>query len=153
MAQQDILGYRRDVRPNGQIFSSEFATITMGGRVSLVQQVQATYGQTVTPKFEVGSPTLYWLTGQPMGQVQIGRLVGRGGFLNSFGGVENSCGTLLSVKLGLDGTGGCSAAQGGGGSGLSFDGGVVENLTVSFQAGDLEVNEGAVIRVASMRRG
>lgn len=152
MAQPDILGYRRDVKPNGQIYSSEFATITLGGKVSLVQSVQATYGQTVVPKFEVGSPTLYWLTGQPMGSVNIGRLVGRGGFLSSFGAVENSCGTLISVKLGLDGTGGCSAAQESG-SGLSFDGGVVASLSVSFAAGALEVNEGAVIQVASMRRG
>lgn len=153
MAQKDILGYSRDIRPNGQIFSSEFATISMGGRMALVQGVQASYGQTVTPKFEVGSPTLYWLTGQPMGQVQIGRLVGRGGFFDSFGTVEDSCGSLIGLKIGLDGTGGCTAAQGGGGSGLSFDGGVVANLTASFNAGDLQVQEGATIQVASMRRG
>lgn len=152
MSQTDILGYKRDVRPNGQLFSSEFATISMGGRMALVQNVQASYGQTVTPMFEVGSPTLYWLTGQPMGQVQVGRLVGRGGFFDSFGSVEDSCGRLLGLKIGLDGTGGCSAAQAGG-SGLSFDGGVVENLTASFSAGELQVQEGATIRVASMRRG
>ena len=152
MAQQDILGYRRDVKPNGQIYSSEFATISMGGRMSLVQSVQATYGQTITPKFEVGSPTLYWLTGQPMGQVEIGRLVGQGGFMSAFGSIENSCGTLLGLKIGLDGTGGCTAAQSGG-AGLSFDGGVVASLTFSFSAGALEVTEGASIQVASMRKG
>lgn len=153
MSQTDILGYSRDVRPNGQIFSSEFATISMGGRMALVQGVEASYGQTVTPMFEVGSPTLYWLTGQPMGQVQIGRLVGKGGFFSAFGQIENSCASLLGLRIGLDGTGGCTAAQASSGSGLSFDGGVVANLTASFNAGDLQVQEGATIQVASMRRG
>jgi hypothetical protein len=153
MSQTDILGYKRDVKPNGQIFSSEFATISMGGRMSLVQQVQASYGQTVVPKFEVGSPTLYWLAGQPMGQVQIGRLVGRGGFFDSFGDLENSCGRLLGLRIGLDGTGGCTSVQQATGGGISFDGGMVANITASFGAGDLEVQEGATIQVASMRRG
>jgi len=153
MAQTDILGYKRDVHPNGQIFSSEFATISLGSKMALVQNVTASYGQTVQPKFEVGSPTLYWLTGQPMGQVQIARLVGRGGFFDSFGSLENSCAKLLGLKIGLDGTGGCTAAQSSGGSGLNFDGGVVSNLTASFSAGDLQVQEGATIQVASMRRG
>jgi len=153
MSQPDILGYRRDVKPNGQIYSSEFATISMGGKMSLVQQVQASYGQTVAPKFEVGSPTLYWLTGQPIGQVQIGRLVGRGGFFSTFGSLENSCGKLLGLRIGLDGNGGCTSEQQSADGGISFDGGVVANITASFGAGDLEVQEGATIQVASMRRG
>lgn len=151
MAQTDILGYTRDVKPNGQLYSSEFATISIGGRMSLVQSVQGSYGHTVQPRFETGSPTLYWLTGQPMGQVQIGRLVGKGGFFATFNQLENSCAELLSLTVGLDGNGGCTAVQGAAG-GLFLDGGVVANMSFGFSAGALEVQEGASIQVASMRK-
>jgi len=151
MSQVDILGYKRDVKPNGQIFSSEFATISVGGKMSLVQEVRGTYSQTVTPKFEVGSPTLYWLTGQPMGQVSIARLVGPGGFFASFNSLRNSCATLIPIKIGLDGNGGCTAAQAGGGSGLFLDGAVVASLGFGFSAGALEVQESASMQFATLR--
>jgi hypothetical protein len=150
MAQKDILGYSRDVKPNGQIFSSEFATISIGGKMSLVQSVQGSYQQTVTPRFEVGSPTLYWLTGQPMGQVSISRLVGSGGFFTAFKALKNSCATLTPITIGLDGTGGCTVAQQTG-SGLFLDGAVVSSLGFGFSAGVLEVQESVQMQFASLR--
>jgi hypothetical protein len=150
---KDILGYERPIHPNGQIYSSEFATLTIGSRVSLVQSVNASYGQVVTPKFEAGSAALYFLMGQPMGQVSAARLVGRGGFFSAFGAIEDSCAKLLGLKIGLDGKGGCSAVPGGDGSTLNLDGAVVSNITASFGAGSLEVQEGVTLQVASMRKG
>lgn len=154
MSTKDYFGYQRTVEPNGAIVSSEYATLSLGGgKMALVQTVRATYGQTVTAKFEVGSPTLYWITGQPVGQIELGRLVAKGGFLEGFSSLENSCGSVIPVTLGLDGTGGCSVGEGGGGSGLQFSGGVPEQVTVQFQAGLLEISEGCSIKVASMTRG
>ena len=146
----DFFGYSREVKPNGQITSSEFATLYMGGKMDLVQNVTAQYGQSVNAKFEVGSPTLYWVTGQPQGSVNFGRLVGRGGFLSRFGELKDSCGKIVKLHIGLDGTGGCTAAQGAGGSGVNFDGGVPESLQIQFSAGTLEVSEGVAIKVASL---
>lgn len=149
---EDFLGYSRDVKPNGQIMTGEMATLTVGGdKSSLVQQVSAVYQQTATPKFEVGSPTLYWLTGQPSGTVAFGRIVGCNGFLSGMGALKNSCGTLIPLQIGSDGTGGCASAQCGGGNPLTFDGGVVQQINISFNAGTLEVTEGATIMVASMK--
>jgi len=149
----DFFGYNRDVKPNGQIASSEFATISLGSRMALVQTVQATYSQTVNAKFETGSPTLFWITGQPQGNITFSRLVGKGGFLSAFGALKNACGKVIGVALGLDGTGGCSAVSNSGGSGVQFSGGVPENVSINFKAGTLEVSEGASIRVASMSVG
>ena len=147
---QDFLGYKRDIKPNGQIMTGELATLSIGGsRSNLVQQVTAQYGQAVMPKFEVGSPTLYWLTGQPMGSVTFSRIVGCGGFLSALGSLRGSCGTLVPVQIGSDGQTGCTTARCGGGT-LSFDGGVVESVNVTFSAGTLEVAEGATIKVAAM---
>jgi hypothetical protein len=149
----DFFGYNRDVKPNGQIASSEFATLSLGSRMALVQSVQATYSQSVNSKFEVGSPTLFWVTGQPQGNIQFSRLVGKGGFLSAFGELENACGKVIGVAIGLDGTGGCSAVTNAGGRGVQFSGGVPENINISFSAGTLEVSEGAALRVASMTLG
>lgn len=149
----DFFGYSREVKPNGQITSSEFATLYMGGKMDLVQNVTAQYGQSVNAKFEVGSPTLYWVTGQPQGAVNFGRLVGRGGFLSRFNELKESCGKIVKLRLGLDGTGGCTAAQNTNGGTINFDGGVAESIQIQFSAGTLEVSEGASIKVASMSVG
>ena len=146
---EDFYGYSRDVKPNGQVTSSEFATLSIDGHMDLVQQVQATYMQTVNAKFEVGSPTLYWVTGQPQGTITFARLVGKGGFFSKFSSLKGSCGKVVGLKVGLDGSGGCTTVQASGNT-VSFDGGVAEQVSLSFQAGVLEVTEGATVRVASM---
>jgi hypothetical protein len=152
---KEFFGYERDVKPNGQILSSEFATISLNGSgaMSLVQSVEANYGQTVAAKFAIGSPTLYWLTGRPGGQIAVSRLVGPGGFLSNFNGLADSCGSLLGIVLGTDGKGGCVAAQNNSGGKLRFDGGVVDRINISFNANALEITEAFTIQVASMYKG
>lgn len=149
---EDFFGYSRDVKPNGQIITSEFATINLDGKMGLVQSVQAVYQQSVQARFEAGSPTLYWLTGQPQGTVTVARLVGKNGLFSAFGSLQNACGSVIPVKIGLDGTGGCSATPAGQGT-INFSGGVPESVNVSFQAGLLEVQEGCSIRCAAMNIG
>jgi len=148
---RDYFGYQREVRPNGQLATSEYAVLSLGGVMGLVQQATATYSQVVNAKFEAGSPTLFWVTGQPSGVIQFARLVGKEGIFASFGSIEGKCGELIGVQISLNGTGGCASARMGGG-GIRFSGGVAENVTLSYQAGLLEIQEGAVIRVASMAR-
>lgn len=149
----DFFGYKREVQPNGTLVSSELATIAVGGgsNISVVQNVTANYAQQVNPKFESGSPTLYWLTGQAMGSISFSRLVSSSGFLAELSSLKNSCGSVIPVVLGLDGTGGCSASAGKSGGGkVRFSGGVPESITISWTAGTLEVSEGASIKVATL---
>ncbi len=148
----DFFGYQRQIKPNGQIVSSEFANIAIGSgsNIPLVQQVTAQYQQAVNAKFESGSPTLYWLTGQPMGTIAFSRLIGSEGFLSSLKGLSGQCGSLIGVTLSLDGQGGCAAAVKPGSGQAKFSGAVPEQIQISWQAGTLEVQEGATIRVGSL---
>jgi hypothetical protein len=149
----DFFGYNRDVKPNGAIATSEFATINIGGKMGLVQSVSAAYQQTVQARFEAGSPTLYWLTGQPQGTISIARLVGQSGLFSGFAKLQNNCGGVIDgISIALDGTGGCAVNQIRGGASLTFGGGVPESVNVSFSAGMLEVQEGATIRCATMNK-
>ena len=149
---KDYWGYDREVKPNGFIASSELATIAIGGgnNIQLVQQVTAQYAHMVSAKFESGSPTLYWLTGQPQGTISFSRLVGQEGFLSSLSGLAGQCGSVIGVTLGLGGTGGCAAATISGGKSARFSGAVPESLNIAWQAGTLECQEGAAIKVASL---
>lgn len=153
MAQRDFFGYSREVKPNGQLISSEYATLSVGGkgRVTLVQAVQATYGQRAEPKFEAGSSNLYWVTGQPMGEITMGRLVGSDG-LSGIRMLEGGCGSLRSIKIGFDGQGGCAEAVVAA-SGLNFRDAVPVSVGVSFTAGQLEVGENFSLRCAHMSIG
>lgn len=148
----DFFGYTRDVNPNGQLATSEWATLSLGSKMSLVQSASWSYQQTVNPKYEAGSAALYWAVGQPSGTIQFSRAVGKGGFLSNFGTLRNSCGTLVNLSVGLDGTGGCPSASPGG-KAIQFTGGVCQNITGSFQSGMLDVTEGATIMVATMSDG
>jgi len=144
----DFLGYERKVRPNGTIATSELATLKVGGqRITLVQNVSASYQQQVNARFEAGSPTLYWVLGQPSGQISIGRLVGNGGFLDEFRNIGDNCGELTDVNIGLDGDG-CAVVDTG--SKVTFRDAVPQQVTVGFDVGGLEVSEQLTLRAAFM---
>ena len=150
---KDFWGYDREVKPNGFISSSELATIAIGGgaNITLVQQVTAQYSHMVSAKFESGSPTLYWLTGQAQGAINFSRLVGKEGFLASLSALAGQCGSVIGVTLGLNGKGGCAGVvASGGGKSAKFSGAVPESLTISWSAGSLECQESAAIKVASL---
>ena len=150
----DFFGYKRDVKPNGALVSSELATLYLNGntKISLVQSVQASYQHQVTPKFESGSPTLYWLSGQPQGSITFSRLIGQEGYLSDagVGQLGGQCGSLLTISLGLDGTNICTAVQTPSAKKLKFSGAIPQSVNVVWQAGSLEVQEGATILVSTM---
>lgn len=145
----DFYGYTRDVNANGQIATSEWATLSIGSRMSLVQSASWTYQQTVQPKYEAGSAALFWVQGQPSGTIQFSRAVGKGGFLSAFDRLRNSCGSLVNLSIGLDGGGACAEAASGGRT-IQFSGGVAQSITGSFAAGLMDVTEGASMLVATM---
>ena len=78
----DIFGYKRNAKPNA-VFSSEDSSLIISSAATevaksafLVQNWNMTYSQTVEEMFEIGSNNIYWMKGRPVGQGQIGRVVG-----------------------------------------------------------------------------
>jgi hypothetical protein len=150
---KDYWGYNRTVEPNGTLVSSEHATFDLGGRMALVQQVSANYAQNIMPKFEAGSATLRWLTGQAQGVINMDKLVGKEGFFEAFAALVDSCGSLQTVKIGLSGDAGCAAAITPGGRTINYSGAVPAEVRTRFSAGQLEVQEGTTLRAAVMNVG
>ena len=150
----DIFGYERDaVADPGQVISSDHAVINIGGKLRLVQNVTGAYQHRVEPKFEAGSPNLYWVTGQASGTLEVGRLLGKvngpsSGTGTPLFGADNGCGILETVVLNMSGKS-CSA-QTGGAQSYKFSGAVVQSFTISFGVGNLEVTEGLRIMVAEL---
>lgn len=147
----DFFGYNRVVKPNGTLVTSEYATLSLdtGGKMALVQNVQAQYGQQVIPHFECGSATLYWTAGHPAGQVGLSRLVGAQGFANNWDALQNCGGTLFGISMGLDGASACAQVQTSGKK-LRFEGGITTGVSWGWNAQSLDVTEGAQILVSEM---
>jgi hypothetical protein len=152
MDNKDFYGYSRKVTAPGTALPAEFATLTLGGNdgaIMLLQSAQISYAHTVQPFFEIGSPDLYWVTGQPMGSAQIGRVVGQEGFLKRFGRGA-ACATVTSLSLGLKRSGGCMTAQSTG-QGINMLNCMPEAVTISVQAGALQMQEGMTLRIGALQ--
>lgn len=147
---KDYFGYDRNIKSK-ELISADFAKLDIGnGRVSLVQNVNASYGHRSEFRFETGSSDAYFVSGQPMGQISVSRLVGRKGFLSEHR--ENpglACGELDKLSIYIDGDENCSVEDGGNDK-LKFEGAHIENFNISFGAGALEVSESFGYKVASM---
>jgi hypothetical protein len=143
----DFFGYQKEVKSTNQLASSEFALFTAGTQQSLIQSVQANYAQEIRPLYEVGSPSIYWVSGHSSGTVSASRLVGISGFLAGLRDVGSNCGRITPVQIQLSGGGACYASASGG---LTFDGAVVESVNFSLTSGQIEITEGFNLRVANM---
>jgi hypothetical protein len=139
----DIFGYEKNGTAIGQVASSEFVSISVGGKISLAQNVTATYGQTITEVSNIGDSMIYWLPGKPKGSITVAKLVGAQGFLKDF--AIGACGEMSGVSLTADG-GRCTTGAGA----ISMDGVVAESVTITVSSGDLTVAESLQARVASM---
>lgn len=148
----DYFGYSRRVAAPGQVLSSDFAALTFGGdtkQVLLLQSAQVSYGHQVVPFFELGSANLYWATGQASGQAVVGRAVGKEGFLQKFG-AGSACSTMRSLSLGIKSTGGCVELTNTG-KGFNLLNCVPSQVSVSMQAGALQMQEGMTIMVGTLQ--
>lgn len=139
----DFFGNNREIKSSNQLSSSEYAVLSVGGKVDLCQSVNISYGQQIRPIYEVGSPSVYYVTGHAEGAVGFGRLAGAGGLFSNVKGA--ACGRINAINLNIGG-GPCFT----GGGGVSFTGGFVENISLTMNAGAVEITEGASIRVATM---
>ena len=141
---QDIFNYNRTSKSSGQVASSEFAVISMGGKQSLVQSVTVSYGQQIQPITQIGDVNIYLMAGRAQGSVNATKLVGGGGFLSGWAGRE--CGKITPMSVNMSG-GRCGFT---GKGSLSFDGGVLESVNITLSAEQLQISESATIKIASM---
>jgi hypothetical protein len=93
----DFFGHNRTIRSSNQLASSEYARITVGSRVDLAQSVAANYAQQIRPIFEIGAPSIFFVSGHAQGTVNVGRLVGAGGFFSNFN--AQNCGRIQPVSI------------------------------------------------------
>lgn len=148
---QDILGY--NVESNMRhVASADLAVLDSGeGKVNLVQNTQIQYGHRVEPKYETGSSTVYFVNGQPSGQMSIGRLVGKSGLMD--GHVINRADPVnhfemkqfhLNIRdeyLNIQGT-----------AGYRIETPVLANFSLQYGAGQLEIAEMVNYIFASLHR-
>jgi hypothetical protein len=139
----DIFGYAKNGTAIGQVASSEFVSINVGGKISLAQNVDAMYGQTITEVSNIGDSMIYWLPGKPKGTITVNKLVGAGGFLKDF--AIGACGEMSGVSISANG-GRCTTGSGA----ISMDGVIAEQVTIRVNSQDLTVAESLQARVASM---
>ena len=139
----DFFGYNRNIGSSNELASSEYATLSINGKVNLCQSVRVDYGQDVKPIYEVGNPSVYFVTGHAQGTISFGRIAGGGSFWSN---LKNSqCGQIGMVSLNSEGKG----CYGSGGK-LNFDGAIITSVSLSINTGAIEINEEAQLRVASM---
>lgn len=145
----DYFGYNRPVKTE-QLPSADHAVLDIGnGRLGLIQGFSGSYEHQVQPRVEMGSSTLFWVTGQPMGSFTVNRLVGREGLLASFrntGGNSDACGGLRTLSISLDG-GSCEAIAG---AGVTMRGVKLQSVAFQGQAGGFDLSESATFLVAEM---
>lgn len=137
----DIFG--RNISKNGAVFVSEEALMTLSnagelGVGALVQNVEIQYQQTFNMLFELGSNNIYPIMGRPQGSLTIGRIVGEGGFSESF---FDTCGGGSTISIHAK-QGTCGPGPGGGGTvGVTMHSVFVTNYGVTMNTGDLMVKE------------
>ena len=149
---EDIFSYNRDVKTN-QLVTSEFAVLKMdgfdgGGVVSLIQNCNVQYAHKVNARYEGGSTTLFWQTGQSNGNLSFSRLVGSTGF---FEGLNGTCGgELAQLSVGLKKGDACSSISASGG--FTFISAILQSYTLSWNVGNLDVQEGGTAMLAHMKK-
>lgn len=140
-----IFNTTRTAKATGEISSSEYAKVTLGGIVSLGQSVSGNYNRQISTIFEIGNPNIYWVGGHEQGTLSISRLVGKNGFFHNIS--PGACGEISPVGVDLS-AGQCTT----GGSGLSFQDVIAEGLTWTISSGALEITEGVSLRFATLSR-
>ena len=151
----DIFGYTRDPKPQS-VFSSDAAHLTIEGKGDgyMIQQWQIAYQQNVQEIFELGSSNLYWVRGQPQGQMSIGRVVGGayGSDLRFFGSdAFDVCQGGSEVQLEMA-PGTCDAASSGFGTSATvhLKGVIVTAFGFSSSVQDMMIQQNIQLRFASM---
>lgn len=156
----DVLGYDREIAGEF-IMSSDYSAIFFAGlpgqtasRLGLLQSASLSYQHNVQPRFEGGSANLFWLTGQSMGSLQIGRLVGQAGilvgvsYLADRNTLAKAAVSSVEMKLGRLGLTDVQVRQ----DVLGLKGCVFQNMTFGYGTGSFDVQESFSILAAMLTR-
>jgi len=145
---EDLLGYQRQGQPLRDLGSSEFAVITLAGQIlTLAQGLNGSYQQEVRPAFVLGESSVFWLNGFQQGQVELTRLAGGTNFFEAF--QAGNCGIISAITVSVNGSKPCPNSGSMNGK-LRFSDGIIQNLSIRMQAGQSEIVETAIIRVATI---
>jgi len=148
MADTDLFGYKRDVKAK-ELLSTDYAVLSIGDeRSKLVQSAQIQYNHRVEPRYEAGSSSLYWVNGQPIGQVNISRIIGSRGWLADLLENNAACALLKPITVALDGEGHCELSTEN--RILKMEDSILEGVTFSFSSGQLDIQESLSIKVSKM---
>lgn len=139
----DLFGYTKSGNAIGQVASNEFATVNVGGKLALAQNVTVQYQQKIDEVRALGDSNIYWVPGRASGSINISKLVGTGGFFSGWG--IGACGAVNGISVSLGG----SACFSGGGN-LSFTGAVAESFSLEMNSQSQTISETCMIRVASI---
>ena len=162
MADIDFYGYERS-KAGTYLYSSDYAAVyfaggmggfgTQAGKAGLVQNATCAYQHNVVPKFEGGSSELFWVTGQAVGRLALGRLLGEEGILNGIGQSSDSMrnGLLGGVDFKVGRLGGAVTAAGRQDV-LVLKGCVLSAYGLTFSVNGLEVQENLTIETALVKR-
>lgn len=142
----DFFGSNKTVKANDQIVTGELCSLSMGGRVALLQNATASYGRQIMPMFEAGTTTTYYISGNSEGSIEATAAVGKSGFFKNFNSIGN-CGKVDKLGFSLGSSGGCAVSASGS---LNFTNGLVENVSITLTAGFTAVTNAIRIRVGSM---
>jgi len=144
----DILGYKMETPE--RLISSDNAFLLIGGNVQLLQNVEGRYRHKVIPRYQASSSQMFWVSGQPGGEISTGRLVSKGGFFAGMPLDSAAC-RLVSATIGVNP--GCSTFSVANGAGsLTFSGGIVAEVGASINVGNLEVSESMTMIVSGLRK-
>lgn len=140
----DIFGYDRKIKSTGEIASSEYAVVTVGGIQSLVQSVNVNYAQEVKTIYEVGNPNIYWVPGHASGTISCASLVGPGGFFA--GWKTGKCGAISPLSVSVSSGGPCYNGSGK----MFFDNGIIQSVSASITAGTMEITQSVNVMIGTL---
>lgn len=143
----EAFGSTRTTNPIGQIAGSEFARISIGAVLALVQSFTGQYGRQARPIMSIGDPQIYFVPGQGQGTIALGRLIGDDGMFALLDRVGD-CGNITNLQMSAGG-GRCMVAPT---QTLNFGGAMLENIGIAMQSTQPEIVENYSIRIASLER-
>jgi hypothetical protein len=117
----------------------------IAGQLRLVQNATVQYNQRTEARFEVGSSRLYWACGQSQGQLTLNKLVGDGGGAGIW---EPFSGAISASTQ----AGNAQAFTFNTAAGTLTGDGVFQQVTASFNVGDMAIQDNAVMAVGDLRR-
>jgi hypothetical protein len=151
MATEDIFGYDVDVKEK-QVVAARNAALDLGdGRIALVQSIQGGYGHQTSTVYEAGSSSVYFVNGNPQGNLNYSTLVGTDGW---FAGIVNKsglCATIRSINVDLMGNADSNCdVQIKSKANIKFEGALLESIQFSIQASDLQISNSGRFRCAKL---